>query len=577
MIGGSSMYEHVDRASGGKEPSDADEALMRLIEAIDIRAPEHVDEAMRLVRESVEDGRSGSGALVSAELVTSSEVAEAMASAWGLSTIDLRHTRIDPAVVRLLPLNLSRRHRVLVIGATASSVTLATAQPGDVLALDDVRSATGREVLLVIAADDDLTQALDRYARDVNNLDELMPEPTTTAIPGSSLSEESEEPVVRYVASMLDQAIGSRASDIHIEPTDGDVRIRYRIDGVLHEIESVPQAAQAALLSRIKVMSGLDIAERRIPQNGRITLTHNSRQIDLRVASLPTVWGEKLVLRVLDTDRVDLDLAKLGFAERNYAALTDSLSKPHGMVLVTGPTGSGKSTTLYAALTSIGRPEINIITVEDPVEYRLPGANQVQINPKAGLTFASVLPAILRSDPDVVLIGEIRDRVTAQLAIEAALTGHLVLSTLHTNDAPSAISRLVEMGIEPFLLGASLASVMAQRLARRLCEWCKEPVETTDAELESLDWPSHALPVPGQLWKPVGCRVCSQTGYRGRLAVHEIMPVSDEIERMTVTGASSQELRAQAVAEGMLSLRIDGLAKAAQGLTSIVEVLRIAR
>jgi len=289
------------------------------------------------------------------------------------------------------------------------------------------------------------------------------------------------------------------------------------------------------------------------------------------------VWGEKVVLRVLDAERIELDLTKLGFSERNFDALSQSLHKPHGMMLVTGPTGSGKSTTLYAALTAIGRPEVNIITVEDPVEYRLPGANQVQINAKAGLTFAAVLPAILRSDPDVVLIGEIRDRVTAQLAVEAALTGHLVLSTLHTNDAPSAISRLVEMGIEPFLLGSSLDSVMAQRLARRLCDWCKVEYEPSAEELDSLRWGELQTPRPSTLWKPVGCRVCSQTGYRGRFAIHEIMPVSHEIERLTVTGASTQDLRAAARAEGMLSLREDGLAKAAQGITSVVEVLRVAK
>jgi type IV pilus assembly protein PilB len=288
------------------------------------------------------------------------------------------------------------------------------------------------------------------------------------------------------------------------------------------------------------------------------------------------VWGEKIVLRVLDTGGIDLELRRLGFSDRNYERFSTSFAKPHGMVLVTGPTGSGKSTTLYATLNEISKPEINIITVEDPVEYRLPGVNQVQVNHKAGLTFAAVLPAILRSDPDVVLIGEIRDRVTAQLAVEASLTGHLVLSTLHTNDAPSALTRLIEMGIEPFLVGSSLDCVMAQRLARRLCQWCREPYTPTGPELEAARWPYDSTGKPEQLWRAVGCRSCSNTGYRGRIALHEVMPVSEEIERLAVERASSHEIQRVALAEGMDVLRTDGLRKAANGDTTLAEVLRVA-
>ncbi|MCU1405329.1 MAG: type secretion system protein [Glaciihabitans sp.] len=555
--------------------ADPDAAILYLLDRLRDRSPLQVDRALKIMSAADQQGAKAIDALLGEQIVTSLEIAEATASAWGLSSIDLSHVRIDPAAARLLPLTLSRRHAILVVAATDHTVTVATASPGDVVAIDDVRAATGRDAVLVIAAADDLRKAIDRYSRDTNSLDELglVEEDLSQLI----VSGDSDEPIVRYVTSLLEQAVSSRASDIHVEPTDGDLQIRYRIDGVLHEIETVPQSAMPALISRIKVMASMDIAERRLPQNGRITLPHGARTVDLRVATLPTVWGEKVVLRVLDADRIELDLAKLGFSDRNYIALTESLHRPHGLVLVTGPTGSGKSTTLYAALTAIGRPEVNIITVEDPVEYRLKGANQVQINAKAGLTFASVLPAILRSDPDVVLIGEIRDRDTAQLAIEAALTGHLVLSTLHTNDAPSSVSRLVEMGVEPFLLGSSLDAVMAQRLARRLCDWCKEAYEPTEEELASLAWYDMAIDVPNKLWKPVGCRVCSQTGYRGRFALHEIMPVTHEIERLTVSGASTQALRATAKAEGMLSLREDGLFKAAQGITSPVEVLRVAR
>jgi type IV pilus assembly protein PilB len=298
--------------------------------------------------------------------------------------------------------------------------------------------------------------------------------------------------------------------------------------------------------------------------------------VDLRTATLPTVWGEKIVLRVLDTSGMDLKLAKLGFSKANAERFAASYSKPHGMLLVTGPTGSGKSTTLYATLAEISKPTVNIITVEDPVEYRLPGVNQVQVDHKAGLTFAAVLPAILRSDPDVVLIGEVRDRTTAQLAVEAALTGHLVLSTLHTNDAPSAVTRLVEMGIEPFLVGSSVDCVLAQRLARRLCDWCRTEYEPSEAELVGARWPFDLLGAPGNLWRPVGCRSCANTGYRGRIALHEVMPVSAEIEKLAIDRASAHEIRAVARREGLIDLRLDGLAKAAEGQTSIPEVVRVA-
>jgi type IV pilus assembly protein PilB len=352
--------------------------------------------------------------------------------------------------------------------------------------------------------------------------------------------------------------------------------VRYRIDGVLHEVDLVPRGVMSALTSRIKIMSGVDITEKRVPQNGRITALIRDRTVDLRTATLPTVWGEKIVLRVLDTGGIDLDMNKLGFTDHNLSRFAESFTKPHGMVLVTGPTGSGKSTTLYATLGRISKPEINVITVEDPVEYRLRGINQVQVNAKAGLTFAAVLPAILRSDPDVVLIGEIRDSHTAQIAVEASLTGHLVLSTLHTNDAPGAVTRLTEMGIEPFLVGSSLDCVLAQRLSRRLCDWCKEAYEPTEEELVGARWPFEDLAVPEALYRPVGCRNCANTGYRGRMAIHEVMPITPEIESLTIRRASAGEIREVALYQGMYELRADGLAKAAGGLTSVREVSRVA-
>ena len=389
-------------------------------------------------------------------------------------------------------------------------------------------------------------------------------------------SVDQEAPIVRYVNGLIEQAIENRASDLHVEPGEDDLRIRFRIDGVLHDIETVPRAVQPALISRLKIMSGVDITERRVPQSGRITVDLNQRHVDLRLATLPTVWGEKIVLRVLDTGGIDLDLKRLGFTAENYDRFSASFRKPHGMLLVNGPTGSGKSTTLFACLNQINRPEINIITVEDPVEYRLPGVNQVQVNHKAGLTFAAVLPAILRSDPDVVLIGEIRDRVTAQLAVEASLTGHLVLSTLHTNDAASAITRLIEMGIEPFLVGSSLDCVMAQRLARRLCQWCKEPYAPSRSELAAARWPFGQIEAPMEMWRAHGCRSCAGTGYRGRIALHEVMTVSEDIERLSVERASAHDIGHVAVNEGMEMLRADGLRKAAAGETTLAEVLRVA-
>jgi type IV pilus assembly protein PilB len=469
------------------------------------------------------------------------------------------------------------RHRVLGIAVEHGELIVAISDPDDVVALDDLRAATRMTVRPVVAARSELRKLLDRLKRQDSNLGAVL----------ASVRAENEHsvanltsggddgPVVRYANSLLEQAIQSRASDLHLEPSATDMRVRFRIDGVLHEIDKVPGGVQAALISRLKIMSGVDITERRLPQNGRITVQLNGRKVDLRTATLPTVWGEKVVLRVLDTSGIDLDLRKLGFTDDNYRRFSSSFTKPHGMVLVTGPTGSGKSTTLYATLTEISQPGVNIITVEDPVEYRLEGINQVQVNHKAGLNFAAILPAMLRSDPDIIMIGEVRDRATAQLGVEAALTGHLVLSTLHTNDAPSAVTRLVEMGIEPFLVGSALDCVLAQRLARRLCDWCKEEYTATAADRAPNRWPSATIPPPDTLWRPIGCRTCSQTGFRGRMAVNEVMPVGEEIERLALTRAPASEIRKVALAEGMVSLRDDGLRKVAAGDTTLDEVIRV--
>jgi type IV pilus assembly protein PilB len=534
-----------------------------------------LDQAARTAHET---GKSLSDVLVDQRVVTEIELAEATAEAYGIKSVDLVGYPIDAAATAKIPVALARRHRVLGIALDDNEIVVALADPGDVLAIDDVRASTGLLVRPVVVARDELQKALDRFQRAETDLDDVAASLAADNLPslGYLTSVNDEAAIVRYVNSLIEQAIENRASDLHLEPTEHDLRVRYRIDGVLHEVDTVPRGVQSALISRLKIMSGVDITERRVPQNGRITMELGNRDVDLRLATLPTVWGEKIVLRVLDTGGIDLDLARLGFSQENYSRFEASFTRPHGMVLVTGPTGSGKSTTLYATLTKISKPEVNIITVEDPVEYRLPGVNQVQVNHKAGLTFAAVLPAILRSDPDIVLIGEIRDRVTAQLAVEAALTGHLVLSTLHTNDAPSAVTRLVEMGIEPFLVGSSLDCVMAQRLARRLCQWCKQAYAPTRTELTAARWPYELVPAPTELWRPVGCRSCANTGYRGRIALHEVMPVSEDIERLAVEHASAHDVQRVAIAEGMDMLRVDGLRKAVAGDTSLTEVLRVA-
>ncbi len=514
-------------------------------------------------------------------LVTQSQIASALAAQAGLPFVELLEYPVDRAAVAMIPAAMCRRHEVLPIAVSGDTLLVAMVDPGNVFALDDVRAASRMPCRAVVAERADLRAAINRYLRadnEISTLSETIEEESESkdvVVSGIGANLEDDAPIVRFVNLLISQGIQDQASDIHIEPGEHEVRVRYRIDGVLHEMQSAPKAIQNGVTSRLKIMADIDIAERRKPQDGRMSVSHGGRKIDLRVATLPTVFGEKIVMRILDNNASGMRMDDLHFLPRNLEAYRSSYTKPYGMILVTGPTGSGKSTTLYTTVNAVSRPEINVITVEDPVEYRMPGINQVQVNPKAGLTFASALRSILRSDPDVVLLGEIRDHETAQIAIEASLTGHLVLSTLHTNDAPSAITRLTEMEIEPFLVGSALECVVAQRLARRLCDRCKAPYQHDPTALINLRMGYNpALPSP-TLFRPVGCTSCSNTGYRGRIAVHEVMLVTEDIERLAVSRASSAEIGRLAREQGMLTLREDGWAKAQMGYTSIDEIIRV--
>ena len=519
--------------------------------------------------------------LVERGIVTEVQLASARAAQAELPFVELVDFPVDRNAVSLVPASMCRRYSVLPIGIIVDILTLAMVDPGDVFAIDDVRAVSRLQVKAVVSAPTDLKNAIDRFHRadgELSDLTSALQEESSgqeVAIAGADQAAEDDAPIVRFVNLLISQGIQDKASDIHIEPAEYEMHVRYRIDGVLHEMQSAPKSIQNGVISRLKIMSDIDIAERRKPQDGRMSVSHGGRKIDLRVATLPTVWGEKVVMRILDNSAGSLAMENLALLPRNFETYRSSYTKPYGMILVTGPTGSGKSTTLYTTLNAVAKPEINVITVEDPVEFRMAGINQVQVNPKAGLTFASALRSILRSDPDVVLIGEIRDHETAQIAIEASLTGHLVLSTLHTNDAPSAITRLTEMDIEPFLVGSALDCVVAQRLARRLCDRCKASYEPNLEELAALRFVFDPTQPRPTLYKPVGCTNCSNTGYRGRIALHEVMKVSEEIERLAVARASAAEITRVAVDQGMIQLRQDGWMKIQHGFTSVDEIMRV--
>lgn len=520
--------------------------------------------------------------LIDDNLVTEPDLVATLARHLKLEYVDLSEYPVDAAAARLVSDSLARRYLALPIGWLEGRLVVAMADPSNVFAADDIRTVTGAEVRTAVATRASILAAIAKYHRLDSDAENITAEAVSTFQGDSDLSSVREvtedAPIVKLVNLLISQAIADRASDIHIEPGENDLRVRYRIDGVLHEVMRPPKHIQSGIISRLKVMADMNIAERRIPQDGRVTAVIDGRQVDLRVATLPTIHGEKMVMRVLDKSTALLRLSDLGFLPENMVRYEQSYRKPYGTILVTGPTGSGKSTTLYATLNILNDDSKNVITVEDPVEYQLAGINQIQVNIKAGMTFAAALRSILRSDPDIVLVGEIRDRETAVIAVEAALTGHLVLSTLHTNDAASTPQRLVEMGVEPFLVGSAIDCVVAQRLARRLCEKCKQPYRPEYGELAVVGWDFERLggfDQSGPIYRATGCGACGGTGYYGRFAIHEVLQITEEAERLIVERGHSDDLRKLAISQGMLTLRQAGMADVQSGMTSMEEILRV--
>jgi len=513
--------------------------------------------------------------LVGLGYITEKSLVEILEIQLGITHVDIAGAGITKELTASIPAALAERYQVIPVKKSGRKLTLAMVDPTNFFAINDVRMASGCDIEPVIAGEREIMLAISQFY----GVDKLVEKAVNQLKPAGSaviaeIQTADDAPIIGIVNSLFTQAVRERASDIHLEPQEKTLRVRFRIDGILREVTSLTRDIQAAIVSRIKIASGLDIAERRLPQDGRINITEAGRDIDIRVSILPTVRGEKVVMRILDKQTVILAVDKLGFSVANLQSFSRLYTQSYGMVLVTGPTGSGKSTTLYATLAQANTIGKNIITVEDPVEYRLDGINQVQINPKAGLTFALALRSILRQDPDHIMIGEIRDIETADIAVRAAITGHLVLSTLHTNDAPGAVTRLIDMGIEPFLAASSILGVLAQRLVRCICPGCKTAYMPSNDSVELLFLgESQRLPT---LYKGTGCTACSFTGYKGRMGIHEIMTVTPAIRQLINDRATADEIAVAAKNEGMLSMRQDGINKALAGLTTVEEVMRVA-
>jgi type IV pilus assembly protein PilB len=535
-----------------------------------------------------DSGRIGSN-LIKLGFLNEEELVAFLSKQYGVPAINLSDYVIDSSVTKFIPNEVAQKYQIIPVARVGATLTIAMVDPSNVFAIDDVKFMTGYNVEPVVAAEtaikdaitehygqsDAIQTVMDDLKKSDTDVLDLVQEAEDEDIDIADLKEAVEEaPVVKLVNLILGEAIGKGASDVHLEPYEKSFRVRYRIDGVLYDIMQPPMKLRAALSSRIKIMSELDIAERRLPQDGRIKLKARGRSVDLRVSTLPTLFGEKIVMRILDKSSLVLDLTKLGFEQKAMQDFEESISSPFGMVLVTGPTGSGKTTTLYSALTTINTIDVNIMTSEDPVEYNLPGINQVQVKEEIGLTFAAALRSFLRQDPDIIMVGEIRDFETAEIAVKAALTGHLVLSTLHTNDAPSTISRLLNMGIEPFLVSASVLLILAQRLARKVCSQCKEEEIVPVPALVKVGFSEEEARTM-KCYKGKGCKTCNDTGYKGRVALYEVMPVKDELKELILEGAASTEIKKAAVRLGMKTLRMSGLTKVREGITTVEEILRV--
>ncbi len=538
----------------------------------------------QLLKAQSEDKKTGQRlrkVLVRLGFVTEEDLVDFLSSKLGLPRIELDNYLIDPKLVELVPEDLARKHEAIPVLKIGNRLTCAIVDPWNVFALDELRAKTGLVIEPAVATEAEIKKALEEYYGAKGTIEDVLKSIKDEKIAVTEdkdldikrLDEISKEPVVvKLVHLLLMEAVRRGASDIHIEPEEQVLKTRFRIDGILQEIVTPPKHLQAAIISRIKVMASLDIAERRMPQDGRFNLNIEGRGIDVRVSCIPTIYGENIVLRLLDVSQSLLSLNQLGFSKEHFEKYEKLIHRPHGIILVTGPTGSGKTTTLYSSLAKINTPEKNIITIEDPVEYRLPGIRQIQVNTKVNLTFANGLRSILRQDPDVIMVGEIRDLETAEIAIHAALTGHLVFSTLHTNDAAGAVTRLVDMGVEPFLVSSSVAAFAAQRLIRTICPKCKEKARPSSEDLREIGLPTSET---GDFYHGHGCSECLNTGYRGRAAIFELLVPDEKIRHLTVSKASSEEIRKQARLSGMVTLREDGLKKAKQGITTIEEVLRV--
>jgi type IV pilus assembly protein PilB len=566
----------AELAPGVTQPSrrgSSSRFLTDVIVEMGLAPRERVDLAIEASRN---EGTTPERVLLAGGAITPDGLARALAERYGLDHLDLEAFPVDMGAANLVVNIAAKRYQAVPVAfVDKRTLLLAMADPSNVLAVDDVAIMTGYEVRVAVASPEAIGDLISRMARleDVVSGESAVEEAEDSQAEIVNLRETADDaPVVKLVNQIVAQAVELGASDVHMAPDGHEVRVRVRVDGIMQDITTVPRRMAAGVVSRVKIMAELDIAERRLPQDGRVSLTVEGRHIDLRVVTLPSVHGESIVMRILDKDSVVMKLEKLGMADTERERFEKAFHETHGAVLVTGPTGSGKSTTLYAALLALNTPEKNIITVEDPVEYQLDGITQVQVSAKVGLTFATGLRAMVRADPDVIMVGEIRDRDTAQIAVESALTGHLVLSTLHTNDAPSAITRLVEMGIEPFLVASALDCVLAQRLARMLCSNCKKRTIVPAGVLRENGYKAI---VDLEAYEPSGCRRCNGTGYRGRVGLYEVMSVSSEIRSMALERRPAEELRDVAVRQGMRLLREDGLQKVRQGLTSVAEIARV--